>query len=122
MSERKEDGCSPQDLMAVKDALEALRGSWKLQILIVLFDGPQRFKEITQRIKGISDKMLSKELKELEENALVTRTVHDTFPPKVEYQVTAHAKTLGDVITALKHWGRLHRKVVIGAGKEVDER
>jgi DNA-binding HxlR family transcriptional regulator len=117
MSKQEEDGCSPQDLMAVKDALEALRGSWKLQILIVLFDGPRRFKEIAKGIKGISDKMLSKELKDLEENALVTRTVHDTFPPKVEYQVTDHAKTLGDVIRALKHWGRLHRKVIIGTGQ-----
>lgn len=114
MKKQKEISCTPQDLMAVKDALEALSGAWKLQILIVLFDGPQRFKEISRKIEGISDKMLSKELKELEEHQLVTRTVHDTFPPKVEYDVTAHTQSLTNLIMELKHWGKLHRKVVIG--------
>lgn len=114
MSNKNEVTCTPQDLMAVKDAIQAISGTWKLQILIVLFDGPQRFKEIARRIEGISDKMLSKELKELEENLLVTRTVYETFPPKVEYSVTAHTHSLGDLISELKKWGQLHRQVVIG--------
>lgn len=116
MSKEDNIDCSPGDLMAVKDALDALSGSWKLQILIVLFNGPKRFREIVRDIDGISDKMLSKELKDLEENLLVKRTVYETFPPKVEYAVTEHTKTLNAVITELMNWGKLHRKVIIKKG------
>lgn len=113
MSKKEKIDCSPGDLLAVKDALDALSGSWKLQILIVLFNGSKRFKEIGKEIDGISDKMLSKELKNLEENSLVKRTVYETFPPKVEYAITEHTKTLKAVITELMNWGNLHRKVII---------
>jgi len=58
--------------------------------------------------------MLSKELKDLEVNKLVTRTVYDTFPPTVEYSRTEHSQSLTTVIVALKDWGTLHRKEIIG--------
>lgn len=105
--------CNKKTLLAVKDAIEVLTGSWKLQILIALSNGPKRFKQITKEIEGISDKMLSKELKDLEMNQLVKRTVHDTFPPTVEYAITEHTETLEEVMIALKNWGFLHRKKII---------
>ncbi len=114
MDEKKQTDCTAKDLLEVKDALQVLNGYWKLQILIVLFEGPKRFKEIGKEIDGISDKMLSKELKDLEENSLVRRTVYETFPPKVEYAITAHTKSLAPLLTELRNWGRLHREVVIG--------
>jgi DNA-binding HxlR family transcriptional regulator len=111
-------GCEPEECLAallpVRDALEVLSGRWKLPILIALSSRPKRFKEISKNIKGITDKMLSKELKDLEINKLVTRTVYDTFPPTVEYASTEHSKSLGNVIMALKDWGTLHRKEIIG--------
>lgn len=113
MGRKEKIDCSPSELMAVKDALDALNGSWKLQILIVLFNGPKRFKEIVKEINGVSDKMLSKELKNLEEHLLVKRTVYETFPPKVEYCITEHTKTLKGLITELMNWGKLHRKAII---------
>ncbi|MDJ1473796.1 winged helix-turn-helix transcriptional regulator [Xanthocytophaga flava] len=106
--------CSKEDLRAVKDALEVLNGRWKLQILIALLNGKRRFKEIAREIEGISDRMLSKELKELETNHLVTRVVIDAFPPVVEYTATTHAESLHKVIYALKEWGYYHRKEIIG--------
>jgi len=110
--------CNPQEcmgaLLPVRDALEILSGRWKLPILIALSDGPKRFKEISKIINGITDKMLSKELKDLEVNKLVTRTVYDTFPPTVEYSRTEHSQSLTTVIVALKDWGTLHRKEIIG--------
>lgn len=106
--------CNKKTLLAVKDSIEALSGSWKLNILIALSKGPKRFKQITKEIEGISDKMLSKELKDLEINQLVKRTVYDTFPPTVEYAITEHTETLEEVMTALKNWGLLHRKKIIG--------
>ena len=101
-------------LLPVRDALEVLNGRWKLPILIALSNRPKRFKEISKDINGITDKMLSKELKDLEINKLVTRTVYDTFPPTVEYTRTEHSHTLYNVIGALKDWGTLHRKEIIG--------
>jgi len=101
-------------LLPVRDALEVLNGRWKLPILITLSEGPRRFGQIAKEIPGITDKMLSKELKDMEMNKLVTRTVHETFPPRVEYASTEHSKSLRPVIESLKDWGILHRKEVIG--------
>ena len=101
-------------IMAVKDALDVLNGRWKLPILVSLKFGNKRFKEISKEINGITDKMLSKELKELEINKLVTRTVYDTFPPTVEYAITEHGLSLDTVILSLRDWGVDHRKKIIG--------
>ncbi|MBD3582625.1 winged helix-turn-helix transcriptional regulator [Flavobacterium selenitireducens] len=102
-----------QALMHVRDALEILSGKWKLPILIALSTGEMRFRQIATEVNGITDKMLSKELKDLEINQLVTRTVLDTFPPTVIYARTEHADTLSDVIAALRKWGYLHRQKII---------
>jgi len=106
--------CSTKDLRAVRDALEVLNGKWKLQILIAILNGTKRFKDISREIDGISDRMLSKELKELESHQLVERKVYDLFPPVVEYSATAHTSSLHTVIYALKEWGYLHREKIIG--------
>jgi DNA-binding HxlR family transcriptional regulator len=106
--------CTAHDLMAVRDALYALTGTWKLPILMALSAGPKRFKELSKEVAGISDKMLSKELKDLELNHLVKRTVYDSFPPTVEYTITDYKDSLNDVITELRNWGLQHRKKVTG--------
>lgn len=106
--------CSPKDLLAVKDALEVLSGKWKLPILIALLNGAKRFKEIAREVDGISDRMLSKELRELESHQLVSRKVIDAFPPVVEYSTTKHTQSLHTVIGALKDWGYFHREKIIG--------
>ena len=106
--------CDPTSIRAIKDAMETLSGSWKLPILFSLSGGAKRFKEIAREVEGISDKMLSKELKDLEANHLVNRSVYDTFPPTVEYEVTEHAETLYEVMKALRDWGQNHRKKIIG--------
>lgn len=100
-------------LLPVRDALQVLSGSWKLQILISLTASSKRFKEISKDVFGITDKMLSKELKDLEANKLITRTVYDSFPPTVEYAITEHGQTLWPVISALKDWGSVHRKKIM---------
>ncbi|MDF7815245.1 helix-turn-helix domain-containing protein [Hymenobacter sp. YC55] len=98
---------------AVRDTLDVVSGKWKLVILAVLLEEKQRFKELSRKI-GISPRILSKELQELELHKLVTRTVCDTRPVTVEYAATDHAQTLGDVIHALYQWGHLHHATVIG--------
>ena len=106
------EGC-PKNVLAIKDALEALEGRWKLLILFSLSSAPKRFKQISKEVNGITDKTLSKELKSLESNKLITREVYDTFPPTVEYSITAHGKSLEKVMDELHYWGLAHRKKII---------
>jgi len=101
-------------LLPVRDALDVLKGKWKLQIIIALTFGGKRFKELSNEVRGITDRMLSKELKDLEINQLVKRNVYESFPPIVEYSITEHGKSLANVIDELKAWGLLHRKKIIG--------
>jgi len=109
-----ETQCS-QHLSAVDDALYVLGGKWKLRIVIGLMSGYTRFNELQRTISGISARVLSSELKELELNGLVKRTVHaDTTPVLVEYVPTEHVATLKSVVTALADWGIKHRKKITG--------
>lgn len=101
-------------MLSIKDALEALEGKWKLLILFALSSGPKRFKQISAEVGGITDKVLSKELKALEANQLIRRQVYDTFPPTVEYSVTPHGLSLEKVMEELHYWGLAHRKQIIG--------
>ena len=103
-------------ILPVKDALDILSGKWKLQIILSLSFGKKRFKQIQREIPGLTPKMLSKELKELEVNGLASRQVYDTLPVSVEYELTAYGKTLKPLIGELHKWGAKHRKRII-AGK-----
>jgi DNA-binding HxlR family transcriptional regulator len=99
-----------KNLLPVRDALDLLSGKWKLPIIIALTFEKKRFKEMQREIEGITPKMLSKELKELELNQLVKRTVYDTVPVTVEYSLTNYGKSLHKVILELRSWGLQHRK------------
>lgn len=104
-----------KDVMAVHDAMDILSGKWKISIVAVLcYSNKRRFSEILNDVKGISNKMLSKELKELEMNKLVKRTVLDTQPVTVQYELTEYGKKLQTVIHYLSEWGTEHRKEMIG--------
>jgi len=115
----EQDGC-PENVLAIKDALEALEGRWKLLILFSLSYGPKRFSQLAKEIHNITDKVLSKELKSLESNKLIHRRVYEKIPATIEYSITEHGKSLGKLIEELHQWGLLHRKVVIGKGGVVE--
>lgn len=102
-------------LLPVKDALDILSGKWKMQIILSLSFGKKRFKQIQREIPGLTAKMLSKELKDLETNELVDRQVYDTLPVSVEYELTTYGKTLKPLIGELHKWGDKHRKRVIAS-------
>jgi DNA-binding HxlR family transcriptional regulator len=99
--------------LALQDTLDVVGGKWKLVLLSLLRDGEKRFRELSREAE-ISPRVLSKELKDLEMNGLVTRTVRDTKPVSVEYALTPYSQTLSDVIIAMHKWGEQHRKRVIG--------
>lgn len=100
-------------LLPIRDALDILGGKWKIPILMSLTFGEKRFKELTREV-GVTPKMLSKELKELETNQLVTRTVIDSTPVTVIYSLSEYGKSVYPVVDTLKEWGSNHRKRIRG--------
>ena len=99
-------------LNAVADALYVIGGKWKLRIIVALKDGNKRFNEMQRLIDGISAKVLSSELKDLELNGFIRRNVFTSTPVVVEYELTEYADTLGEVLQALREWGAMHRDKV----------
>lgn len=96
-------------LNAISDALYVIGGKWKLPVIAGLSEGNLRFNELQRAINGISARVLSNELKDLELNGFVTRTVQTKTPVVVEYRLTPYADTLGDVLVSLREWGTMHR-------------
>jgi len=107
-----------EKLLPVRDALDVFKGKWKIQIISVLVYYEQcGFKQLQNSVPGITPKMLSKELKELEVNLMVNRLVSDTRPISVSYQITDYGKSATPVIYALYQWGQQHRDVIIASMK-----
>lgn len=103
-------GTHKERMLALKDAIELVSGKWKFCILLNLYNfGAMRFKDLQETSVGITPKVLSKELQELEENQLITRTVNATKPVTVSYALTPHAIEIEPVITALVDFGLKHR-------------
>lgn len=104
-----------KEMMAVRDSMDVLNGKWKISIISsICYYNKRRFSDILNDVVGISNKMLSKELKELEINKLIRRTVLDTQPVTVLYELTEHGKTLQTIINNLTDWGIQHRKEIFG--------
>jgi DNA-binding HxlR family transcriptional regulator len=99
-----------QSIGAVSDTLYVLSGKWKLPIIVALSNGPSRFKDLQRSLDNITPKILSKELKELELNEFVTRTVYATSPVTVEYALTKYSQSLNRIIDEMREWGMQHRK------------
>lgn len=108
---------STKAILPVSDALEIISGKWKVPIMISLSFGNKRFSEMAKEIPGITDRMLSKELRYLEMNKLVKRSVYDSLPVVIEYGVTPYGKSLQKLIDELHSWGLKHRKRVMESGK-----
>jgi DNA-binding HxlR family transcriptional regulator len=89
----------------VEQALKPFEGRWKLEILFCLFGGRvRRFSDLEREIDGVSQKMLAQQLRQLEADGLVGRTVHPEVPPKVEYALTEWGQSLCPALDALLKW------------------
>lgn len=102
------------EVLPVKDTLDVIGGKWKLLILISISEGNLHFREIERSIPKLSTKVLSKELKELEQNKLINRSIINGFPVRTEYTITKHALSLKKLIQELHKWGLKHRKEIFG--------
>lgn len=105
-----EDFCHQAGSCAVETTLEIIGGRWKVLILRELFSGTKRFSELQRLLAGITQKMLTQQLRELEQDGLVHRQVYPVVPPKVEYSLTDLGQTLQPVLKAMHEWGLKVRK------------
>lgn len=99
------------DFCGVMYSIDMLGGRWKMAILYKLEKRTLRFRELKELIPGISDRMLTLHLQELEKNGLVIRTVYAEVPPKVEYTLSDSARKLAPIWQQLEDWGQHHRAI-----------
>lgn len=103
-----------------RQVLDVIADKWSTLIIHLLKAGPQRFANIQRQIDGISQKMLTQTLRELERNGLVKRTVFAQVPPKVEYELTSLGQTLGQVITPIVKWSEANIGEIVAAQERYD--
>jgi DNA-binding HxlR family transcriptional regulator len=99
-------------LLAVNDALYAIGGKRKLMIIIAIARGNNRFTEIQRQVTGISARVLSSELKELEIDGFIIKKVDAGYPVTIEYQHLPYSNTLEEVVGAMTRWGMQHREKI----------
>jgi DNA-binding HxlR family transcriptional regulator len=104
----------------VLDVLNRISGKWSIGILLIVMEGPARFTELERNLKGISRRMLTLTLRNLERDGLIGRTVYPTMPPKVEYQATEMAHELYPSLMGLTEWARRHQDTIAANRGEYD--
>lgn len=97
------------DACPVREVLDRVAGKWSVQILVAAAHGPIRFTQLERGVEGISRRMLTLTLRNLERDGLVTRTVYPTVPPKVEYALTPVALELHETLQRLTDWAESNR-------------
>ena len=93
----------------LQDTLFTISGKWKLPVLMAMYSGASRFTDIQRNVAAITTKVLSKELKDLEEHHLIVREVDRTYPQTISYTVTPYAFTLKPMVNEMISWGKTHR-------------
>lgn len=107
--------CTIKDAQEIKygqDALYVLSGKWRMPVVLALYNGLRRYREIAQSIPGITFAMLSKELQLMQLNNLILRIEDPDFPKNVEYRLTDYCESLYPIMESLINWGKQHRKVI----------
>jgi DNA-binding HxlR family transcriptional regulator len=89
-------------------ALQAIGGKWKTSLIWELHLRPNRFAELRRLLPGISEKVLTQQLRQMEADGLISRRVYDQVPPHVEYSITPLGLSLNDAVTAMSAWGKQH--------------
>lgn len=104
----------------VRQVLDRVGGKWSIGIIVAAGRGPVRFTELERSVEGISRRMLTLTLRNLERDGLLTRTVYPTVPPKVEYTATEMALELYDSLVTLTTWAERHRAAIAAARDAYD--
>ncbi|KXF77998.1 HxlR family transcriptional regulator [Paramesorhizobium deserti] len=100
--------CNEPDDCGFTSALQAIGGKWKTSLLWALHLRPHRFAELRRLLPGISEKVLTQQLRQMEADGLISRHDYKEVPPRVEYSVTSLGLSLNDAVTAMSKWGKQH--------------
>lgn len=110
------------DERAIRTVLDRVGDKWSLLVIATLRSGVLRFSELQRHIPGVSQRMLTLTLRQLERDGLLTRTVHAEVPPRVEYELTAMGASLVEASIALLRWALEHQSAIETARAEFDAR
>ena len=113
---------STEECVGINEVLNRVGDKWSLQLISRLGEGTLRFTELRRSIDGISQRMLTLTLRQLERDGLVERTVYPTVPPKVEYSLTDLGRTIRIPVTALANWALTYRLDIQAAREAFDSR
>lgn len=111
---------TPSDCRGVSEVLNRVGDKWTMQVVIALHDHPRRFNDMKRSVGGISQQMLTRTLKTLERDGMVTRDVRATTPPQVEYALTALGQSLSEPVRILADWARAHFETIHGHRQRYD--
>ncbi|MCB1592500.1 MAG: helix-turn-helix transcriptional regulator [Alphaproteobacteria bacterium] len=111
---------TPEDC-PVLTALKIIGGKWKIPVLYILRNGTLRFNELQKALPGVTQKMLTQQLRELEKDGLVNRKVYAEVPPRVEYSITPLAQKLEPILCSLCEWGMDYLETVHGIKTNIPE-
>ncbi|WDZ86545.1 winged helix-turn-helix transcriptional regulator [Micromonospora cathayae] len=106
----------------VREVLDRVAGKWSIMVIIAAADGPVRFTELERSIDGISRRMLTLTLRNLERDGLLHRTVYPVVPPRVDYELTPIARELHESLLSLTGWAQRHRATISAARTAYDSR
>ncbi|WP_221470793.1 winged helix-turn-helix transcriptional regulator [Allocatelliglobosispora scoriae] len=107
-------------MCTVREVLDRVGGKWSIGVIVEASEGPVRFTELERKIEGISRRMLTLTLRNLERDGLLHRTVYPTVPPKVEYVATDMARELYSTLLTLTAWAERHRSAIDSAREAYD--
>ncbi|WP_077622292.1 winged helix-turn-helix transcriptional regulator [Sediminibacillus massiliensis] len=107
--------------ISVEATLEVIGGKWKCVILCHLTHGKKRTSELKRLMPNITQKMLTQQLRELEEDGIINRIIYNQVPPKVEYELSDYGRSLQGILDSLCAWGEIHIERVYGDKSEVLE-
>ena len=108
--------------MAVHEVLSQIGDKWTVLIVRSLNDGPRRFSELKRDVEGISQRMLTLNLKTLERDGFITRTVYPTVPPRVDYELTPLGHSLSEPLGVIAQWAITNRQRIVDARMAFDAR
>ena len=104
----------------IREVLDRIGDKWSVLVVVELAQGVRRFRHLQRAVPGISQRMLTLTVRRLERDGLITRTVHPTVPPQVEYELTTMGHSLTHLVKALADWSADHRDVIARARQEWD--
>ena len=103
-----------REVLSITDTMDVLRSKWTVEVLTAILCGNTRFKDIQEAVHGVSEKVLTERLRQMQDDRLIERHECYGYPPRVEYRLTDHGKHLYAIVYQLTEWGQEHRRLMLG--------